>query len=294
MTLEEKFNKQIGFILEQIKEKQLYSKKGSIIQYWVAPFGHFDPYISSENEEAIIGKLEEWGGIKILKKVITPGIFYGKDKLFYLHILQPQFDNLYRKYQFEVLPKKEIPKAVERVKRGTEKTNNNALIPFKLPPNTIWEDIELDFENEYDVDIYIKGKFFKKSNNEKMGFFKSGTKDKKPDIQWHFLFLLSVVKEMNEREATKDKMSLSLGKRFNKKISGNNCEQIKSKLSKKLQEDFGMSDEPFYPYKDHGYYKPKFKLKPIPTLRGSGEPYMTKGGSYNDNIKYEGSESETF
>ena len=49
--------------------------------------------------------------------------------------------------------------------------------------------------------------------------------------------------------------------------------KLKEKLSDKLQEIFGISDEPFSDYEKNQYYQTKFKLTPEPILRGDGEPY---------------------
>ena len=155
----------------------------------------------------------------------------------------------------------------------------------KLPERTIWEDVEIKFEDEFGVEVFVKGKFFKRASYEDLGMYKSGTKEKEPDIQWHFLLLLSVVQEMDKNKATVDEMSYSLGSKLNKTITKLNCEQIKSKLAKELQTAFSTEDDPFLPYKDYGYYQPKFKLKPIPELRGNGEPFITKTG-FDDNKQY--------
>lgn len=67
MTPEEKFNKDVWYVLRQIKERSLYTKKDNPILYWV-DFGFFDATGSSPStadEAAILEKLEEWGAIKI-------------------------------------------------------------------------------------------------------------------------------------------------------------------------------------------------------------------------------------
>ncbi|MEK7519713.1 MAG: hypothetical protein AAB581_00500 [Patescibacteria group bacterium] len=67
MTPEEKFNQNVWYVLRQIKERSLYTKKGNPILYWV-DFGFFDTTGSSPSatdKAAILEKLEEWGAIKI-------------------------------------------------------------------------------------------------------------------------------------------------------------------------------------------------------------------------------------
>lgn len=67
MTPEEKFNRDVWYVLRRIKERSLYTKKGNLIEYWV----HFNSIDatgktpSADDEELILGKLEEWGAIRI-------------------------------------------------------------------------------------------------------------------------------------------------------------------------------------------------------------------------------------
>lgn len=66
-TPEEKFNKDVWYVLKQIKERALYTKKGAPIEYWIN-FSFFDATGSSPSaadEAAILEKLEEWDAIKI-------------------------------------------------------------------------------------------------------------------------------------------------------------------------------------------------------------------------------------
>jgi len=71
MTPEEKFNKDIWYVLKRVKERSLYNTKGNPISYWV-DFSF--PYAtasspSAADEVAILEKLEEWGAIKILNRM---------------------------------------------------------------------------------------------------------------------------------------------------------------------------------------------------------------------------------
>ena len=64
---EEKFNQDVWYVLRQIKERALYTRKGDPIEYWV-DFGFFDATGSippAKDEVAILRKLDEWGAIKI-------------------------------------------------------------------------------------------------------------------------------------------------------------------------------------------------------------------------------------
>jgi hypothetical protein len=70
LSPEEKFNKNVLKVLERIKEKGLYTKKGNPIMYWVdfSLLNSASNSPSAVEEAAILEKLEEWGVIKILNK----------------------------------------------------------------------------------------------------------------------------------------------------------------------------------------------------------------------------------
>ena len=157
--------------------------------------------------------------------------------------------------------------------------------PYRLPIGTTWENITIKFKDEFEVEIFMKGKFFKKASHEDLGFLKSN-KSKKPDRGWNFLLLLSVIQEHKEMEATQKNMADSLTRKLGKIISINNCEKIKSDMSRKLQEVFSVEGEPFEDYKEYGYYKTKFILKPLPNLRGEGSPFITKRNEFKEGFDY--------
>jgi len=65
MKPEEKFNKDVWHVLERIKKGSLYAKEGQPTSYSVNPNLAAIGYPSATDEIAILGKLEEWGAIKI-------------------------------------------------------------------------------------------------------------------------------------------------------------------------------------------------------------------------------------
>jgi len=67
MTPENKFNKNVLYVLNKIKERSLYTKTGALLEYWVL-FDFLDGSGETplpKDEIAILEKLEEWGAIKI-------------------------------------------------------------------------------------------------------------------------------------------------------------------------------------------------------------------------------------
>lgn len=150
-------------------------------------------------------------------------------------------------------------------------TENKQKSLFKLPKGAKWEDIEIKFRNKYDIEILVQKKSYGMFSNNNLGFCKTKTKDKRPDKQWEFLQKLSGCIS-NQSEATTKHFSEALN------TSKDNCFKIKQNLSKKLQKIFGISDEPFYNYKDRKFYLPRFALKPEALLRGDGEVWKLASG----------------
>ncbi|MFA5080882.1 MAG: hypothetical protein WC472_04665 [Candidatus Paceibacterota bacterium] len=169
-----------------------------------------------------------------------------------------------------------LKKAINEEKIETKNSvNKNKIL---LQANN-WEEVEIKFKDKFTIEIYINENHVKTINYEEIGFCGNG-KDKKPNAQWNFLYRFSGINSFKKEEATKQFMVSSLEKKEA------NIDKIKSKLSKKLKELFGLNDDPFYIYKDYGYYNPKFKIKPIPGVRGDGK-LLIFTSQYIDNIDYE-------
>ncbi|OGZ08922.1 MAG: hypothetical protein A3D67_01510 [Candidatus Lloydbacteria bacterium RIFCSPHIGHO2_02_FULL_51_22] len=68
MEPEEKFIKEVWYVLRQIKERSLYTPTGTPIEYWI----DFNTMVAgvplAKDEAAILEKLEEWGAIRIQNK----------------------------------------------------------------------------------------------------------------------------------------------------------------------------------------------------------------------------------
>jgi hypothetical protein len=184
----------------------------------------------------------------------------------------------------DAISEKAAEKLMEKIKADSKQNpliKNEAPL-IKLPPKTIWEDIEIRFKNQYDVEIYYKGKFLKAASYEKLGFLRENTKDKKPDKQWELLRLLAII--YASKEATKVKADINILAQ-SLKIERNACMKIKEGLSKKLQRAFRLPQNPFYDYKEKGEYRTRFILKPESEFRGNGEIFITKI-RYDDNKGY--------
>jgi len=154
---------------------------------------------------------------------------------------------------------------LESNERTYEDKEDNKYSIKKLPKNLIWEDIELKFLNEYDIEILINNKSFKKTNNVNLGFFKKRSKDKIENKSWKLLLRLSTSKgELNLN---------SIGGMIKERLMWAKRKQL---LSTELKKIFNLEEDPFFEYKEKGSYKTKFKLTPMSELRHSGEIRNTK------------------
>ena len=114
MEPEERFNKNVLYVLKQIKERLLHSGKGGNVWY---PVNYnvivaSDKVPSSEDEVSILKRLQEWETIRIRLKESPRGNDYVEK--FLLKILQPKFDETYQEYQVKV----------NGVKTNYDKNNN--------------------------------------------------------------------------------------------------------------------------------------------------------------------------
>ncbi len=96
MTPEETFNQQVWTILQEIKEENLATGRNKPVKY---RFGHFvgAGIIPRDRTESILLKLQEWDALKVRDNPFVPPI--PADDEIYLDILQPKFDEIYKKYR---------------------------------------------------------------------------------------------------------------------------------------------------------------------------------------------------
>jgi len=281
---------------------------GAYNQYWQTTFSHFqNPKIEKAKEDFdiifkklntfLIDNFDRRGNSVVIDLLpMHSGSAGGKsltdiwkERLIDLTLLCKEFDEKYKALISIAI--KELYKAQKISNTGKDKINRPII---NLPLGTTWEDLEIKFKDELEVEVYAKGKFYESVTNEKLTFSKG--KEKKPNRLWEFLLLLSVIQESNEfsedpttksLKATIGTMADSLGKKCGETITSENCQQIKSNLSDKLQEVFGIeNDKPFYDYKEHDCYRTKFKLRPMPGLRRDGEPFITERGKFKEDIDY--------
>lgn len=135
----------------------------------------------------------------------------------------------------------------------TQYKNQMGLLPqgkgiLKLPPESKWENITIQFFNGDEVLIKC-GDLTRHTNYEEMGFLDKRTKSttNKPNRQWKFLKGLS---------ETKGEISWRSSKAT---LKGKKQKQL---LSERLKKYFGIDSDPFYSYKNERAYKIRLTLIP--------------------------------
>ena len=159
------------------------------------------------------------------------------------------------------------------------KTKENGGTVIKLPKGAVWEEIELRFKDAHTVNILRKGTLICTVDNEQLGLGARNTKNKSPNKSWKLLSLLAIAAGHGAQKAPVK--SLFIGPL---KTSEAGCDQIKGRLSKRLKQAFGISDDPFCPYNRKDGYKTKFSLKPESVLMGNGVPHASGGRLYDEKV----------
>ncbi len=148
-----------------------------------------------------------------------------------------------------------------------------------LPVGATWTDITIAFKNEYDIDVSYKDTHIGTYSYEQLEFGRANTSWNKPNKLWGLLRVLAVGEEY------KTPHTIVFTKEHLMKVcevnTENSVEKQKSDLAKNLRSVFGIQEEPFEPYSPELGYRPKFRLRPEPVMRGDGELHAS-GKQYVD------------
>jgi len=131
------------------------------------------------------------------------------------------------------------------------------ITPLKLPPDTKWEHITIQFLDYDKVKIQAPNRFNKVVNFRKMGF--ENQKNGKPNKQWELFYDLSRYRgDLSWTIAT-----------YRKKVDSHPLSTPKirkqiQRLSESLKQYFNINEAPFYDYVKYEAYKTKFFLLPDP------------------------------
>jgi hypothetical protein len=131
------------------------------------------------------------------------------------------------------------------------------ITPLKLPSDTKWEHVTIQFLDYDKVKIQAPNKFSKVVNFRKMGF--ENQKNGKPNKQWELFYDLARYRGDLSWTITTYRKKVDSHPLSTPKIR----KQIQ-RLSNTLKEYFNINDAPFYDYVKIGAYKTKFSLLPDP------------------------------
>lgn len=100
MTPEKKFNQDVWYVLQEIKKKSLYGADNKSVSYEINFYVIASGCPSGKEEIAILEKLQQWQAIKITdKKDILDDCGLESGATYFLKILQPKFNEIYRRYE---------------------------------------------------------------------------------------------------------------------------------------------------------------------------------------------------
>lgn len=142
MTPEEKFDKDVWYVLKQIKERMLYTKIGDPISYRIYSNVIVAGCPTDEQEIVILEKLAEgFGAIRILKQYVTAEF----DRVFHIELVRPEFEELYDRYQNKAGGDKKAPKVLEDTKteQVLARISLNLRAAIKKVVETVLDEIEL-------------------------------------------------------------------------------------------------------------------------------------------------------
>ena len=131
------------------------------------------------------------------------------------------------------------------------------ITPLKLPSDTKWEHITIQFLDYDKVKIQAPNKFNKVVNFRKMGF--ENQKNGKPNKQWELFYDLSRYRGDLSWTITTYRKKVDSHPLSTPKIR----KQIQ-RLSESLKQYFNINEAPFYDYVKYEAYKTKFFLLPDP------------------------------
>jgi hypothetical protein len=297
MSPEEQFIQETWKLLQQIRLDELTNpnRMSAIVQSKTGRTG-FEVYIDDGPDYIqtcnLVYKFSDWGILKILEAIKITGTVPAGGTQFIVELVYPKFGEVYALYQhgleqgvpagtllemvkewahpismyssnllFETSLlikgsraskyfKGSTPKEAKPVPKQKSLTQSAATYPYAIPAETPWNKITLQFKNYFEVTVKVAGKIHE-TNYKGMGF-ENGRKKGAPNKQWWLLYELA-----------------KFGGETNKDLLGElkqaERDQLKSRkklLAKALRAYFGLSGDPFYPYRDEKIYRIRIILLP--------------------------------
>lgn len=152
---------------------------------------------------------------------------------------------------------------------------------LQLPATTQWNQVTIRLDEPTLVTFLLNEKEVGQLTDEDLGFHRHAGKQQ--TLEWRFLLGLSVyfIESNKKGVPTIAEMQHML-----KVSTPQACQRLKFNLSRKLKVALGIQDDPFYSYREKGFYLPKFTLQSLPELRGNGELFI-QGIMYDEGRGYQ-------
>ncbi len=148
-------------------------------------------------------------------------------------------------------------------------TSGSAGSVLQLPASTQWDQVTIRIDEPTVVTLLLDEKEVGHFTDEDLGFHRYGKEQQ--TLEWRFLLALSVC---NLEIGGKGVPTVSEMQRTLKVATSQACQRLKFNLSKKLKTALGLQGDPFYNYREKGFYLPRFSLQSLPELRGNGELFI--------------------
>lgn len=142
--------------------------------------------------------------------------------------------------------------------RNASKTNTNNIIPIKLPPNTKWEHIVIQFIDKETIKINGPDSFSQVVTFREMGFANKKMPENPPTKLWDLLYTFALTRGtlswdlLREKVKNPDLIYRSL----------QNARKNKQLVSDKLKLFFNINDDPIVYNRKEKIYQTKFLIRP--------------------------------
>lgn len=138
-----------------------------------------------------------------------------------------------------------------------------------LPKEAQWsEQLECRFTDQFTLSVSYQGNVVGRYDYAELGFGKKNMKPQRPDVQWELLHKLATLYSYEDGKLVPPTAATLTGML---EINEVRFFQRMRRLSKKLQDAFGIYGDPFLDYLPATGYRTKFRLRSEALLQGDGE-----------------------
>lgn len=126
--------------------------------------------------------------------------------------------------------------------------SNRKSVPLRIPPDTNWADVSIRFLSDIRIQISVLDRPFEPLNYAEAGF--EDSRNEVPNVAWRTLCKLAV----NSGELQRSREPGAGRKQVVR------LEKSVEAIRKGMKQLFGIEEDPFFPYREMGRYRSKFKI----------------------------------